>query len=148
MKWREGPRPWTIHLFAILMLGSSLFELITGLQGLEELVALLNADIPLIAWDRDSAIVFQSAVFSIVLFPLVWIWGLGSRIARLVIAVLTFPTWVVLFANAWLFVSQGEFEIAGLVNALIIAFAIVLLFLPQSSHWFSPSPEDESETFA
>ncbi len=143
MKWRSGPRPWAINLFAILLLASSLYSFVANLLALDEFVEIVQYDLPSIAWTQDLAIVWLSALFSIVLFPLVWIWGLGSRVARIVVTVLTLPAWLYLIAHIWIIVTRSVIDIAGLIDNLVVVTAISLLFTPSASQWIAMN---ENET--
>lgn len=147
MKWRHGPRPWTINLFAFLLFGSSLVGLIWSLMTIDQTVELLKIDFPAFAWDRDAAIVWSFSLFSIVLFPLVWIWGLGSRIARIVITVLAIPAALKLTGFVWLLVTRGVFDPLGLLDTLVVLVAVGLLFAPSASQWLGKE-EVDPETFA
>jgi len=147
MKWRKGPRPWTINLFAILLLASSVVGLIWSLMTIDQTVETLKFDLPAFNWDRDAAIVWSFSLFSIVLFPLVWIWGLGSRIARIVITVFAIPAALKLIAFIWLFVSRGFFDPLTVLDSLVVVSAVGLLFTPSASRWLSKE-EADPETFA
>lgn len=121
--------------------------MIHSLMSIDHLVEVLSFDILSIAWDRDAAIVWSFSLFSIVLFPLVWIWGLGSRVARIVITVFAIPAVLKLIAFIWLLVTRGLFDPLSVLDSLVVVFAVGLLFTPSASRWLSKE-EADPETFA
>lgn len=142
-------RPWAVHAFAIGIGGFAIYNLVSGLRSIEAWVLELQMNFPEIAWDRDSVIVALSARFTIVMIPVVAIWGFGSRLARLLVSAM-----VLLSLPGSAFQTYDRlhlgFEVWGqTVLFTIIAIALTaMLFAPSARHWFSKEPGIEPATFA
>ncbi len=145
MKLVRGPRPWSIHAFALLSLAIGIAELVEGLVVLD--VSHFQSSFPTIPWNRDWVIVYYSAMFSIVLIPLVAIWAFASRIARIIVTVF--------FAVAlpWDLVVLRSAAMGALLNpldltiAIVRTGAIVLLYLPASSRWLATDETRGAQIF-
>ena len=151
MKWRKGPRPWTIHAFAAIFLATGFIDLIRGLSS----VGNYNfAGFNPFTGERlsdDAVIVMVSAGFTIVCIPVVAIWLFGNNIAR----------WIVTLFTLWGVVSFGMhlderyvavlLEHSGAVWSLIPKIAtwvgVLMLFLPASRSWFARKQEVEHAIF-
>ena len=146
MKFAEGPRPITIHGFALGFVFLGAFDLVTGLSSIEENLEVLRFDLPWVDWDRDRVIIFESALFSITLIPVVAIWCFASRIARGIVLVMgVFSLMSLIIAVLFVWRNGGDTWWAALAPLLVLS-CVGLLFLP-SSNWWLRKEELDLETF-
>lgn len=142
-------RPWPVHAFAIGIGGFAIYNLVSGLLLIDPWISELNRTFPEIAWNRDSVIVALSTRFTIVMIPVVAIWGFGSRLARLLVAIM-----VVLTLPSAGFQVYDRFEMGILIWGRTVFFTIIvmvltaLLFKPSARRWFSKEREIDPATFA
>jgi hypothetical protein len=147
MKIAEGPRPWTIHAFAIGFVLLALIDLIIALSSIEEELAILQLDIPSIAWNTDLVIVYHSALFSIVLIPVAAIWVFASRIARSIVSVMSLLILIQLSAAIYLTTRDGWIGLYPLLGPSLVLSCVAILFLPTSNRWLRQE-DVNPETFA
>ena len=127
MRLRRGPRPWSVSLFAGVLLAAASWNLIADLQP-----ALAHP----VEAERIAKVSKASARFCILAIPAAAIWLLGSRIARwfVTLAAIGFATFKV--AGAIRF-GLPDGEAAGrLLAGLALNASTVLLFTPAASNWF------------
>ena len=136
MKWRKGPRPWPINAFAAILLFWGLWGLLTGLFDLTSVQLPSQIGIPGSKLEQDAKIIFLSANFTIVLIPVVAIWGLASRIARIVVTFFTLGSWAIVFVEVWALLSPDPFNPLDFAEHLSIVVAVVLLFTKVAQPWF------------
>ncbi len=140
MRVAQGPRPWTIHAFAVLFTAHGLVALIRALGSLELSELTLQAQYPAIDWHRDWVIVWHSAWFSIVLIPVVAVWLFASRLARILVTLMALATLPALYRFSVLLAGdypapwQAQAWLGLLQNAAAV-MAVALLFLGASSRW-------------
>lgn len=152
MKWRRGPRPWSIHLFAILFLAVAIVGLAGGLIRIDDYNYLPINPATGEALSRDEKIVFISAEFTIVCIPIVAIWLFGSRVARWIVTtfvLLGAVFWISQMDEhywAWVWEGRGE-TLLALSTRFGIWIAVFLLFLPPSVKWLR-NEQIDLETFA
>lgn len=139
MRMVKGPRPAAVHAFALIVSVLGLASLLDDLRHIDDLVEILAFDIPSIAWDRDLAIVFSSAIFTIVMIPVVAIWCFASRIARILITVMIIPSALQLLGALWITATRSEFVGDVIVSSSLLVVAVALLYTPPASHWLSHS---------
>ena len=149
MKWRSGPRPWSIHAFALLVIIAGLYGLHRDIGAAETTASHMMTFAPWIEWNRDWAIVLASALFTIVLIPVAAIWAFASRIARNLVVLMALPVVLHLYqlieTALW---SEQVFNPLPMAFAALRLSAVVLLFTPSSLRWLSPVQEVGPETFA
>jgi hypothetical protein len=148
MKWRKGPRPWSIWTFALVSTSFAVLRTglyFTDLAGVQEMFEHI---LPGFEWNRDWVIVASSAWLTIDLIPVVLVFAFASRFARWFILGMT--TLTILLAIYDL--SQMDWVLEAVIVAslgMIASMALVgLLFLPASNRWFANSAEADFETFA
>lgn len=145
MKRANGPRPWSIHAFALLTLSIGVVELVEGLVVLD--VSHFQSSFPAFAWNQDWVIVYYSAMFSIVLIPLVAIWLFASRVARVIVTVffaIALPWDLMVLKSAAIGTLLNPLD---LLTAIARAVAIVLLYLPASSRWLGVRKSLDNNVF-
>lgn len=148
MKWRKGPRPWSIRLFALAFLFAAMWRLLDHLLNPLSAWFLYSERFPQIEWTGDLVIVASSAEFTIALIPIVWIFGLGSRVARWIVTLFGIYK---LLPYSWspdLILFSIESNPLLLVPFLATVLALVMLYVPASGRWFDRSREVAPETFA
>ena len=142
-------RPWPIHAFAIGFGGFAIYNLVYGLYSIELWIADLSQTYPEVDWDRDSVIVALSARFTIVMIPVVAIWGFGSRIARILVAAMA-----VLSLPGAAFQVYDRLDMGILIWGRTVVFTLIvvvltaLLFTPPARRWFAKEPDIDPATFA
>ncbi len=140
MRLAKGPRPWSIHVFAVLFTAQGLLALTRALGSLELSELTLQAQYAAIDWNRDWVIIWHSAWFSIVLIPVVAIWLFASRLARVLVTIMALTTlpaiyrFSVLLAGDYLPSWQAQAWLGLLQNGAAV-MAVALLYLSISSKW-------------
>lgn len=147
MKWRKGPRPWSVRLFATALLAAALVNLIEALRAHEALLmARWFARLPLFGWTPDFAIIASFSQFSIALIPLVWIYFLASNRARWVVLVFGIVKIGLSVPPAS---SSVQLKAPGLIwlEAGLVVVALIMLFWPSTSRWVMEKGEGEHAVF-
>lgn len=133
MRWRRGPRPWAINLFALILLVIACLNLSTALLDLPEQEEFLRALGLGFEWDRDWTIVASSAWFTVELIPIALVWLFASRFARAFIsamavvkALMIVGDLLTLYALPGLMLGQG-----------IALVAVTLLYSRDANEWFA-----------
>ena len=157
MKWRKGPRPWTIRAFATAF-------------GAVALIGLFPAfSVPLVNWflwakridafgllglfggvpvTQDVGLVLACSMFTIALIPIVWIYGLGSSRAKWVVLVFG-ACKIGLWLQAWQMVGYGPVgQVLRFFEPILITAALALLFSTSAGDWLNSNCEADNETFA
>lgn len=147
MKIAQGPRPWSIRLFAFIICALGLSDLIIGLSDIDTQIAALTYDLPSIPWSRDLAIVWISALFTIVLIPVAAIWFRASKIARALVTIAAIPSLVAVLAFAHLAITSNEYGWLVLFNAVMILVAVASLYTNSASTWFNDTCNAREEVF-
>lgn len=104
---------------------------------------------PWVGWDRDLTITTLSAVFSIALIPVGIIYFLANRVARWVVTFFTLvelarlPSMIAAFQA-----TGGAVHWSYFAQPALLALALIFLFVPASSRWFSHRKGIDPETFA
>ncbi len=148
MNLAKGPRPWSIKIFAAMLLIQGLWELAGGLLSLEDAVTVLAIAIPSLDWNRDLAIVALSANFTIVLIPVVAVWVFASRIARALLTLFALLSLVTAFATLWLLLDARFADWSVLLDGLVTPLAVALLYTPNARAWLRTKGKGESHAFA
>jgi len=142
VKVARGPRPWTIHVFAIITLAIGLWSLIEVLLDLDFHTRIMERRLPQIAWSEDFTIVFASARFTIVCIPVVAIWGFANRIARWLVFVMTGYGFFIFLRSFLDILPTGGLEGWLYYNwpphlsTILLTLGTGLLFTQQSNLWF------------
>ena len=124
MKWRKGPRPWGVHIFAIFLLANGFWTLWTALPDFD-------------LWEgSENEVVGAFTIFTIVLIPVIAIWGFGSRLARALAAIFVAPSLIIASLEIWAALSPDSFNPARLAISVASLVAIALLFHPSAREWF------------
>ena len=132
-------RPWPIVVYCAVTLVGGVYDLVVALadletwrESLEEFVAAEDAT-------RELAIVTASALFTIVLIPLVALWFFASRIARLFVSAIA----ALFIAGSGLVAAQDgvaslfENDAESVTLAFAASLAVVLLYVPDARDWFA-----------
>jgi uncharacterized membrane protein YphA (DoxX/SURF4 family) len=136
MKWRKGPRPWPVNAFGTILVCYGLWGLCTGLLDLSSVELPSQVGAPGSKLDQDAKIIFLSANFTIILIPVVAVWGLASRIARMIVTFFTLPSWAIVFVEMWALLSPDPFNLGDFAKHFSIVVAVLLLFTPAAKPWF------------
>lgn len=149
MKIRPGPRPWSIHLFAAAFAGVALIGLLIALSS-EPLLELFkwSKRLPMVPWNRDAVIIASFSVFTMALFPLVWIYGFGSARARWI--VLGFAgVKIALWAQGMVVVTlTGWIQAARWLEPSLTVLAVAMMLAPASSRWLKQEKEADIAQFS
>ncbi|TRD11297.1 hypothetical protein FGU71_05175 [Erythrobacter insulae] len=133
MKFAKGPRPWSINLFAGVLLILAIWNLAVALFDLpaqEEFLRSLGLGLD---WNRDWTIVSSSAWFTVELIPIALVWIAASRFARMFITGMAGVKAVLLVAN-----FPVLYALPGILAGQCIALAAVaLLYTRGSQEWFA-----------
>lgn len=141
MTWRAGPRPWPITVFSAVFALTALIALAQALGSLDLFVERLRASASYIEWDRDRAIIFASARFTIVLIPIIAVWGFASHIARILVTFMTIPS-VAALGSLLFLMAVGEAVDAWLfTGSLLRVAAVALLYTRSAAPWFVPEDD-------
>jgi hypothetical protein len=148
VRFKEGPRPWPIWLFAGAFLTAAAIRLLAGLAALDSAKLRLFGGSDITVYSDDAAIVALASEFTIALIPIVWIFGIGSWFAR----------WFVLAFGLIRLFGFRDLPVdllAGrplaphqLIEPPLIVVALACLLLPAAAPWFRRQPEIDPETFA
>lgn len=142
MKWRKGPRPWSIRLACTLLLLIGSWTFWIGMRDLFTAQGILIERFPWWSWNRDWTIVALSSELTIALVPIVLIWFLGRGIARWLVTVFGGVKIAVLLSTVLEYWERLEVLLTPLmVEAGIYMAVIALLFMPGASRWFSRAVE-------
>jgi len=147
MKPLEGPRPWSVNLFAIAFVGLGLMALIQGLSDIEAQAIEYAGMLPRLAWDRDMTIVALSARFTIVLIPVLAVWAFANTFARLLVSLVALLGLPGLVLQIHRMVTHGIAASDGLTPTIVMYGAIALLFTPSAAGWFRYKGASEAATF-
>ena len=148
MKWRKGPRPWTIRVFAIAFLTVALVNLIEGLSNWYFPILRYAQWMPWIEWDAERAKIGVISEFTIALIPVAWIFGFASRIAWGLVTVFTVVKLLDLLNMTAAFQSAGGgLSLAHFLEPALLIIALLCLFLAPSRHWFSNQNDHASAVF-
>lgn len=143
MKRRKGPRPWPIHLFALILLAIAVLNLTAALWDLPRQEEFLRALGLGFEWNRDLAIVASSAWFTVELIPILLVWLMASRFARGFITVMAGVKAAMILGDLLLL-----YALPGLMLGQGVALAAVaLLYTRDANAWFAKQEPDPA-TFA
>jgi len=149
MKWRRGPRPWAVRVFALAFLAAAAFRLVEGLINLETSAWRLADWMGSLVQSQDAVIVGLFIEFTIALIPIIWIYGIGSRVARWF--VLAFGLYKLLgFRMLYTITTMlGPISWWAYIEPVLIIIALTMLLSPSLGEYLkSPEKEVEPETFA
>ena len=147
MKWREGPRPWTIWGFVLAFMVAASFQLIQNFAN-PLLASMRYSDrFPAFEWTHDWVVVASSAEFTIALIPVIMIFGFAFRFARIFVAIFGA---LKLLPHAWdfdLILLSIELRPSLLVPPAAILLAICLLYSPTANRWLRKLEETNDASF-
>ncbi|MEO0870943.1 MAG: hypothetical protein AAFY19_03135 [Pseudomonadota bacterium] len=126
-----------------------MYNLVWGLLNTDAWVFELKRIVPEFDWNRDAVIVALSTRFTIVMIPVVAIWGFRSRIARILVtamAILSVPQ-AVLQAYDRLDLGVAVWGKTVFFTVLVVV-VVSLLFAPAAKHWFSKERDIDPATFS
>ena len=148
MRIAPGRRPWQIHLFAAVLMICGVYALHLGIVAADVTLSHIKATWPSVGWTRDVIIVIQSALFTIVLIPVIAIWAYASRIARILLVVMSVPKLLHLIAMVCSALEFGQvFNPFPILSAVLQLVAVGLLFTPSAAHWFARKEEVDPDVF-
>lgn len=125
-RWREGPRPLAIHAFALFMLATGLFTLIDTLPSYS-------------LWEeQEDKVIGAFTLFTIVLIPIVAIWGFGSRFARMLMCVPAVSSFFIVLLQIYSALSPDPFDPLVLAHAFGMMCVVAGLFHGSVYYWFNP----------
>lgn len=137
MKPAEGPRPFSIKVFACAFLLAALAAFAEAMSDLELAQLEWTVRASWFEWNRDWTIVASSAELSIALIPLTWIVVFASAFARwMVLAFGLLKLTAIVDAIHFWFVS-GAFDWRWLIEPALILCALVMLFTPSATRWIA-----------
>ena len=147
MKLAKGPRPWSIRLFGVLLIIYAHFGLIAGLSFLDLQQRHLELQFPQFEWNRDWAIVWVSAQFTIALIPLIAVCLFASKVARWLVSAMALVSlpWIASYVQT--FVLHGVMDWQSLVQALVPVICAGLLFMPSAAQWLRQEEVNDAATF-
>ena len=145
----KGPRPFTIQLACLLLVGTGAWNLWIGLRDLRTAQATYTERFDWFAWDRDWTIVALSAEFTIALIPAVLVFVFARGIARWIIAVFFGARIVMHLREVYEYWDRVEVVLTPLlIEAAIYAVTIALLLTPSAGRWFAGRQEGDFATFS
>lgn len=148
MKWRKGPRPWSIKIAALAFLFAAAWRLLDHLLNPIAGWVLYSERFSGIDWTNDLVIIASFTEFTIALIPIVWIYGLGSRIARWVVTLFGIYKLIPYSWSVELVLFTIEAKPLLLVPVAATVLALAMLYVPPSFRWFGSAREAATETFA
>lgn len=147
MKLRRGPRPWPVVVFCLATLTSGTFDFVLMLSERPIWRADLEISLPMVEWNDDLVIVMASAIFSIVIIPLVAIWFFASRIARIFVTVMALLFTLPLVVLAVLLGFESRADLVSFALGALSSGSAALLWLPQAESWFRKEESVEPAVF-
>jgi hypothetical protein len=142
VKIAKGPRPWTIHAFAAIVIAIGLWNLIEVLLEPDFHTHAMQRRLPQIAWIEDFTIVFASARFTIVCIPVLAIWMFASRIARWLVTIMIGYRFLMELRSFFDILPSGGldgwlyYNWPSPLSTILLTVGASLLFIPQSNLWF------------
>ncbi|MDJ0644258.1 MAG: hypothetical protein QNJ15_15700 [Erythrobacter sp.] len=138
MKLSAGPRPFSINLFAGILLALACWNLAVALFDLpaqEEFLRSLGLGLD---WNRDWTIVTSSAWFTIELIPVALVWLVAAPFARWFVTAMALVKIVLILTNLPML-----YALPGILAGQSISLAAVaLLFTPSANTWFDREEAD------
>ena len=147
MRIAKGPRPWTIHLFAIGFAALGTVDLLSTLSNLEVTRENLQFDLPSIIWTQDMVIVLYSALFSIVLIPVAAVWLFASKIARILVTVMSVFPLLNVVAAVYILSRDGFLSAILVWDSIATLCLVALLYFRPSGEWFEGRKALDAATF-
>lgn len=147
MKFAQGPRPWSIWVYAALSLLMAAWSIVIALIDPNPdsgLIGLATGDV---LSSRDSAIIGASARFTIMLIPVALIWFYALNFARVMTIVVT-----VIWAVGSTFMLADVLTISALAVYVTISVSprmliVGLLVTPSANGWFAKKEAVDASTF-
>lgn len=147
MKLAEGPRPWSIWVFAASFCGVAAIGLYLALSDPFGNWSIWSQRLPDIRWTEDLALVASFSMFTIALIPIVWIFALRLKRARWVVLAFGLMKIGVRVLHDKPVISHGgdssSDQILRLGELGLILIALVMLFIPASTRWLDSKREGE-----
>ncbi|MEM7689452.1 MAG: hypothetical protein AAF291_10565 [Pseudomonadota bacterium] len=141
MRIKAGPRPWSIHLFAagllaVALIGPSLALADPMLEWFK-----WSKRLPLISWSQDGAIIAAFSVFTMALFPLVWIYGYGSLRARWIVLAFAIVKVGLWWHGMMVTALAGWSQSLRWLEPVLTTLAVSMMFAPTSLRWLEKDRE-------
>ena len=147
MRWRKGRRPPIVWVFSACFLAAALTSLLLGLSRVGApgwSFELLGNELT-----GDAAIVGMSAMFTIALIPVVWIFGFGSRFARWFVLLFGLVKLLGFREVVLAVVRDGNVSMLEfLIEPCLITVALLCLLSPAMGDWVGNAKEASPDTFA
>lgn len=128
MKQARGPRPWAVRIFALVLVGSGLWNFAIALGP-----ALAEANEEY----RIARVSVLSAQLLIVIIPVAAVWFLASRIAKWLMATVSAVSAVWATVQAIRLLDFGIDQVLWLLSDWARYSLVVLLFTPSARRWFA-----------
>ncbi len=142
----KGPRPWPILTFTAITTYIATMRLWEGLNHLSYTVARLNGMLPAIDWNRDLAIIYTSAWFTIDIIPVILVVAFAARFARLFIGAMSLAPLALLLTNIEYASAYPNFLVPSIVMALVPVALAMLLWTKSASRYFAQGGVDDAKS--
>lgn len=140
-EWQR--RPFSIHVYALIVLAIGIDSYIGALHDLLGWEVTLAERLPQFPWNQDWTIVALSARLTITCIPVAMIWIWRVRFARTLVTLFT----VLLLIGFIRALASGTvpMEPMDFAKTLALALACALLFTRSASGWLQPKKEGPIE---
>ena len=138
MRIARGPRPWSIWLFSVILIGFGLLNFIPQL-----LIALDEPD----QGDRVALVSVLSAQFSIVAIPVFAVCVLASRVAKWFFTLLSIVSVIWMLYPLLVSPTRSDYSISFFAIGLLTHSLFILLFLPSAKEWFDAQRTADDQVF-
>lgn len=148
MRIAQGERPWSIKLFAALVVTLALADFLNRMLNPEFMLGELDSYFATRDWSNDMAIVAAFSLLTIALIPILWIYAFASPVARWVVSFflglkLVHSLWLL-----WVALWFADYVLIGVARPLLITLGICALFSTNADGWFEKAKENSPETFS
>jgi hypothetical protein len=141
------PRPTPINIFAAAFLTAAFLPFLEGITQLGLAETRLQIAYPAFPWDRDRVIVWLSAWLTIALIPVGMVWLLAAPFARWLVAGMTLLKAPAALTAGIVLLRGGVADPQPLVSFGFALLGAIMLFLPDSRHWFLRAKEADEAVF-
>lgn len=138
MKLARGPRPWAVHIFALALVGSALWNFAIALG-----VALAEPD----EGYRIALVSVLSAQLLIVAIPVAAVWLLASRLAKWLMTVVSVTSALWTLVQTARLPDFGQEQMPWLLATLAMQSLVLLLFTPSARRWFASQRTHDAKAF-
>lgn len=138
MRLADGPRPWPVRLFALILLGAALWSFLSQLGH-----ALGEED----ESNRIALVSVLSGQFFMVAIPVAFVWFFASRIAKWLVTVISIISAVWTLADTLRWPGFGAEHLPSLAFSLLMYSVVGLLFTPSARDWFAAKGRHDAKSF-